>query len=192
MHTDFICIYCHKSLININKCCLQISNLYLCFIAFSFLGLYTRLHHCSMNTAVNRYILSTFWNHPCQILSKYVPAVSCSGAVNHEWSCSEWCSSAALQHKYEPLFRKQNLTVLHTIYNIYTTYTLSTIYYVSVTLCSGLFIRRYQNIRVCRMHHRPANIYHCHKQKYLHNVSYIYKVHQGIVASQDNRGHLCG
>ena len=84
VHTDFICIYCHKSLININKCCLQISNLYLCFIAFSFLGLYTRLHHCSMNTAVNRYLLSTFWNHPCQILSKYVPAVSCSGAVNHE------------------------------------------------------------------------------------------------------------
>ena len=126
MHTDFICIYCHKSLININKCCLQISNLYLCFIAISFLGLYTRLHHCSMNTAVNRYLLSTFWNHPCQILSKYVPAVSCSGAVNHEWSCSEWCSSAALQHKYEPLFRKQNLTVLHTIYNIYTLSTIST------------------------------------------------------------------
>ena len=31
-HSDFICIYCHKSLININKCCLQISNLYLCFV----------------------------------------------------------------------------------------------------------------------------------------------------------------
>ena len=110
-------------------------------------------------------------------------------------------SGAALQHCSTSMShcsaKKSDCTphylqYLHTIYNIYTTYTLSTIYYVSVTLCSGLFIRRYQNIRVCRMHHRPANIYHCHKQKYLHNVSYIYKVHQGIVASQDNRGHLCG
>ena len=116
-------------------------------------------------------------------------------------------SGAALQHCSRSMShcsRKQNLTVLHTIYTTYTisthylhtiytlpTHILHTIYHVSVTLCSGLFIRCYQNIRVCRMHHRPANIYHCHKQKYLHNVSFIYKVHQGIVASQDNRRHLC-
>ena len=162
MHTDFICIYCHKSLININKCCLQISNLYLCFIAFSFLGLYTRLHHCSMNTAVNRYLLSTFWNHPCQILSKYVPAVSCSGAVNHEWSCSEWCSSAALQHKYEPLFRKQNLTVLSTISTHYLQYlhNLHTIYYL-LRLRDALFRPFYPPLSKysCLPHASPSSKY---------------------------------
>ena len=148
------------------------------------------LQYAAVNTAVYRYLLSTFWNHPCQIISKYVPAVSCSGAVNHEWSCSEWCSSAALQQEYEPLFPQTESDCtphyLQYLHNLHTHYL-----QVSVTLCSGLFIRCYQNIRVCRMHHRPANIYHCHKQKYLHNVSFIYKVHQGIVASQDNRRHLC-